>query len=190
MVPGRRAGTRGLPAAAGRPLKKALFLLALLPALAWGQALEHEVKAAYLYRFLSFVEWPATSFERPDSPIVIGVLGAEDVLQELAAIVPGRVAQGRPVAVRRVTDAAAAGGVHLLYIGRGQAPQLARLPLVRGQLVVTDWTDALDQGAVVNFVRQEGRVRFEVAMEAAARRDVKISSRMLAVASSVRQGRL
>ena len=148
------------------------------------------MKAAYLYRFLSFVEFPPTSFDRPDSPIVIGVLGAEDVLQELAAIVPGRVAQGRPVAVRRVADAAAAAGVHLLYIGRGQAAQLARLPLVRGQLVVSDWTGALDHGAVVNFVRQEGRVRFEVAMEAAARRDIKISSRMLAVASSVRQGKL
>lgn len=172
-------------------MRKAFLVIAfLLPIAAHGQPLEHEVKAAYLYRFLAFVEWPAASFARPDSPIVVGVLGADDVLEELAAIVPGRVVQGRPIAVRRVQDAAAAGGAHLLFIGRGGGGQLARLPPSRGQLVVTDWAGGLDQGAVVNFVRSEGRVRFEVAMDAAARRDLKISSRMLAVASSVRQGKL
>lgn len=175
--------------------KASLILAFLLPAFllegAHAQPREHEVKAAYLYRFLSFIEWPAASFARPDSPIVVGVLDAEDVLEALAGIVPGRVVQGRPVAVRRVRDASAAGGAHLLFIGRGGGgAQLARLPLMRGQLVVTDWAGALDQGAVVNFVRSEGRVRFEVAMDAAARRDLKISSRMLAVASSVRQGKL
>jgi YfiR/HmsC-like len=176
-------------------VRKALLIIAfLLPAYlpqgAQGQALEHEVKAAYLYRFLSFVEWPSASFARPDSPIVIGVLGADDVLEELRAIVPGRVVQGRPVAVRRVQDASGAGGAHLLYFGRGTSAQLDRLPALRGQLVVTDWSGGLDQGAVVNFVRSEGRLRFEVAVDAAARRELKISSRMLAVASSVRQGKL
>lgn len=168
----------------------AFLLPAFLPASGQGQALEHQVKAAYLYRFLSFVEWPAASFARPDSPIVIGVLGADDVLEELRGIVPGRVVQGRPVAVRRIQDPSGAAGVHLLYLGRGTSAQLDRLPPLRGQLVVTDWAGGLDQGAVVNFVRSEGRVRFEVAVDAAARRDLKISSRMLAVASSVRQGNL
>jgi hypothetical protein len=171
-------------------LRKLLLLALLLPLCAPAQVLEHEVKAAYLFRFLSFIEWPQASFARPDSPIVVGVLGADDVLQELRDIVPGRVVQGRPVAVQRVADAASTAGVHLLFLGRGAASQLARLPPARGQVVVTDWAGGLDQGAVVNFVREEGRVRFEVAVDAAARRDLKISSRMLAVASSVRQGKL
>jgi hypothetical protein len=177
-------------------VRRAFLVLALLwPLAAPGQALEHEVKAAYLFRFLSFVEWPATSFARPDSPIVIGVLGADDVLEELRDIVPGRVVQGRPVAVQRIAtlegrQAEVAAGVHVLFIGREASGQLARLVPSRGVLVVSDSAGGLDQGAVVNFVRSEGRVRFEVAVDAATRRELKISSRMLAVASSVRQGRL
>lgn len=172
-------------------MRRALLLLALLlPLCAFAQALEHEVKAAYLFRFLSFVEWPASSFARPDSPIVIGVLGAEDVLDELRAIVPGRVVQGRPVAVRRVREGEGAAGLHLLFVGREASAQLARLGPTHGVLVVSDSASGLDRGAVVNFVRSEGRVRFEVAVDAAAQRELKISSRMLAVASSVRQGKL
>jgi hypothetical protein len=148
------------------------------------------VKAAYLFRFLSFVEWPAASFERPESPIVIGVLGADDVLEELRAVVPGRVVQGRPIGVQRVQDPAAVAGIHLLFVGREASGQLARMRPVRGVLVVSDSPSGLDQGAVVNFVRSEGRVRFEVAVDAAARRDIRISSRMLAVASHVRPGKL
>src|SRR5688500_4442806 len=52
-------------------------------------ALERTVKAAFVYKFLSYVEWPAGSFARPDSPIVIGVYGADDIAAELAQVVPG-----------------------------------------------------------------------------------------------------
>jgi hypothetical protein len=177
-----------------RGFRKLFVLFLLVPLCASGQALEHEVKAAYLFRFLSFVEWPQSSFARPDSPIVIGVLGAEDVLEELRAIVPGRVVQGRPVAAQRVSLdgrlGAALAGVHVLFVGRDSAAQLARLPSARGLLVVSDSMRGLDLGAVVNFVRSEGRVRFEVAVDAAEERELKISSRMLAVASSVRPGKL
>lgn len=148
------------------------------------------MKAAYLFRFLSFVEWPQSSFLRPDSPIVIGVLGDEAVLEELRGIVPGRVVQGRPVAAARLREGASLAGVHVLFVGREASAQLARLAPMKGILVVSDSERGLDQGAVVNFVRDEGRVRFEVAVDAAERRELKISSRMLAVASSVRPGKL
>ena len=176
-------------------MRRIVFLLAfVLPLCALGQALEHEVKAAYLFRFLAFVEWPQASFLRPDSPIVIGVLGDEEVLEELRGIVPGRVVQGRPVAAVRVAldsrQGASLAGVHVLFVGREASAQLARLGPTRGILVVSDAERGLDQGAVVNFVRAEGRVRFEVAVDAAERRELRISSRMLAVASSVRPGKL
>ncbi|MCD6042584.1 MAG: hypothetical protein K0R40_2187 [Burkholderiales bacterium] len=170
--------------------KKLVVLVLLVPLCAFGQALEHEVKAAYLFRFLAFVEWPQSSFLRPDSPIVIGVLGDEAVLEELRAIVPGRVVQGRPVAAVRLREGASLAGVHVLFVGREASAQLARLAPTRAILVVSDAERGLDQGAVVNFVRAEGRVRFEVAVDAAEQRELRISSRMLAVASSVRPGKL
>lgn len=178
-----------------RLFKKLVVLVLLVPLCAFGQALEHEVKAAYLFRFLAFVEWPQSSFLRPDSPIVIGVLGDEAVLEELRAIVPGRVVQGRPVAAVRLQldnnrQGASLAGVHVLFVGGEASAQLARLAPTRAILVVSDAERGLDQGAVVNFVRAEGRVRFEVAVDAAEQRELRISSRMLAVASSVRPGKL
>jgi hypothetical protein len=80
--------------------------------------------------------------------------------------------------------------VHVLFVGREASAQLARLAPTRAILVVSDAERGLDQGAVVNFVRAEGRVRFEVAVDAAEQRELRISSRMLAVASSVRPGKL
>lgn len=171
------------------------LLLLLAPLLALGQAFEHEVKAAYLFRFLSFIEWPQSSFARPDTPLTIGVLGGDDVLSELRAIVPGRVVQGRPISVQRLQglegrQGEALAGLHVLYVGRGASGVLPKLASAKGLLVVSDSELGLEQGAVVNFVRSEGRVRFEVAVDAAESRGLKISSRMLAVASYVRPGKL
>ena len=84
-------------------MRKLLLALALLlPEAGPAQVLEHEVKAAYLFRFLSFIEWPAGAFASPQAPIAIGVLGADDVLYELQDLVLGRTVQGRGVTVQRV----------------------------------------------------------------------------------------
>lgn len=164
-------------------------LLLLVPLLAAGQALEHEIKAAFVFKFLSFVEWPPQAFARPETPIAIGVLGADDIYSELQEIVSGRVVQGRPVTVRRVREGEALNGLQVLYVGRGGAPVLAKLGQPRNLLVITEWDGALDQGSIINFVRSDGRVRFEVALDTAERRGLHISSRMLAVAQNVRSAK-
>jgi uncharacterized protein DUF4154 len=164
-------------------------LLLFVPLIAAGQALEHEVKAAFVFKFLSFVEWPAQTFARPETPITIGVLGAEEVYTELHEIVQGRVVQGRPVTVRRVREGESLNGLHVLYVGRGGALALAKLGQPRSLLTITEWDGALDQGSIINFVRSEGRVRFEVALDTAERRGLHISSRMLAVAQNVRSAK-
>jgi hypothetical protein len=164
-------------------------LLLFVPLIAAGQALEHEIKAAFVFKFLSFVEWPAQAFARPETPIAVGVLGAEEVYQELQEIVPGRVVQGRPVTVRRVREGESVNGLHVLYVGRGGGAALAKLGQPRNLLTITEWDGALDQGSIINFVRSEGRVRFEVALDTAERRGLHISSRMLAVAQNVRSAK-
>ncbi len=168
-----------------------LFVLAFaFSCAAAAQPQEHEVKAAFLFKFLSFVEWPAQSFARPAAPLVIGVLGAEDVHFALQEIVPGRSAQGRPLEVRKLKEGDRIAGVHLLFVGRAAAAALPKLPAQPGLLVVSEADGALEQGAMINFLRVDGRVRFEVAPDAAERRGLRISSRMLAVAQHVKPGRL
>jgi hypothetical protein len=171
-----------------RTLVAFLGLLASCAALAQPQ--EHEVKAAFLFKFLSFIEWPAQSFARASAPLVIGVLGADDVHFALQEIVPGRTAQGRPLEVRKLKEGERTAGVHLLFVGRAAAAILPKLPAQPGLLVVSEADGALEQGAMINFLRVDGRVRFEVAPDAAERRGLRISSRMLAVAQHVKPGRL
>lgn len=154
-------------------------------------AAERSVKAAYIYRFLPYVEWPADAFERPSSPIVIGVIGADDVAAELEAMLPGRLAQGRPLSVRRLASGNSLVGIHVLYIGPAAGARTAALTRAvgqRGVLTITDTEGGLELGGIVNFVSTDGRVRFEVAVDNADKRALKLSSRLLQVALRVRPG--
>lgn len=168
---------------------RVLFLIvAFLGAAGAGaQAPEHELKAAFLFKFLSFVEWPQAP--RPtDTPLVIGVLGADEIAAQLELIVPGRSAQGREVTVRRMREGESAAGLHMLFIGREALRARAgdAKPPASALLTVCDWPGALDQGCVINFVRTGERIGFDVALDTAERRGLRISSRMLAVAQNVR----
>jgi hypothetical protein len=169
----------------------AALLIALAGAAA-AQPKEHEVKAAFLFKFLSFVEFPRETLPA-DSAVVIGMVGGDEVAAELQHMVAGRSVDGRKVLLRRLREGEPYAGVHVIFFGRGEAARLRELQRVaptQPLLVVCEWEGALEQGAVVNFLRDESRVRFEVALDAAERRRLRISPRMLAVAQSVRPSRL
>ena len=168
----------------------ALAALMLLPGAATAQVREHEVKAAFLFKFPSFVEWSEKAFSTADSPLKIGVMAADEVLAELQNIASGRLMHGRSVIVRRVLEEEKVSDLHVLFVGRGASAVIPKLRQVPNLLVVSESDGALEQGSVINFVRSQGRVRFEVALDSAERHELRISSRMLAVARSVRPGKL
>ena len=168
-----------------------LAMALLLPAALAQQAQEHEVKAAFLFKFPAFVEWP--SKPGPEVPFVIAVVGAEDVAEELRRLTRGRTHGGRAIQVREPGDAQGLNGAHMVFVGRGAAP---RVPLIARSLagapvlLVTESPGTLDQGSMINFLLSEGRVRFEVALDRAEASRLRINSRLLAVAVSVRGARL
>lgn len=143
------------------------------------------VKAAYLFRFAQYVEWPALP---PDASFVIAVSGAEDVAAHLERLLPGMSVNGRAVVVRRVTRAQELEGVHILYVG---ANAFARTRTLRARavelpiLVVTDNERGLDGGGVINFIEVNRNLRFEISLNAADRSGLKINSALLAVAARV-----
>lgn len=169
-----------------------LLVFAIMPALVLAQnetALERQVKAAYLYKFSTFVEWPASSFARPDSPLVIGVADGDAFAAELERTVNGRTVNGHPLQVKRLKKGDAPAAVHILFIGdRSMAQEL--LAQVRGQpvLTVSDRDDVYGMGSVINFVVANERLRFEVSLKAAASAGLHISARMLSAAYRVQQG--
>lgn len=176
------------------PIFVSRFLLTLVSAfllcLASGaraqlEATEEAVKAAFLYRFTSFIEWPVQA--RGKDPIVIGVMNADGVESELIRYVAAKRA---PIGVRRIDAYSDMAGVHVLFIG---ARENARLPKVIGALgnmpvlVVTEAPDGLERGAMINFVTTD-RVQFEVAVSNAAKAGLHLNARLLSVAIRVRKG--
>jgi YfiR/HmsC-like len=151
------------------------------------QAAEPTVKAAFLYKFAGYVEWPPATFAAADSPFVIGVLGADEVAAELERIVPGRTVNDHRVVVRRLKEGEPPRGVNLLFVGRAEASlrPILRAAQAQGVLTVTETERGLELGSAINFVVSEDRVGFEVSLDSADRVGLRISSRMLAVARRV-----
>lgn len=175
-----------------RPLgwvKWLVAAMALVPALGAHaqQATEPSVKAAFIYKFAGYVEWPASAFPSQDTPVVIGVAGSDEVASELEKLVPGRNVNGRVVLVRRLREGEAPRGIHVVFVARGEvnARALIRAAQQQGSLVVTESERGLELGSAINFVPTDDRIGFEVSLEAAERSGLRISSRMLAVARRV-----
>lgn len=169
----------------------ALLWLTALAAAAQGPGLgvarESAVKAAFLYKFGSFVEWPPGSFRSPSEPLVIGVYGDEAVASELEQITRGRTINGHPVAVRRVRDADDVGAPHILFAG-GPRESRARevIAAARGPVLAVADAPLGGQGApVLYFTQDQGRVRFGASLPAAAARSLKLNAKLLAVAQEV-----
>ena len=172
-----------------RFLLRCVLLGALAPGIARAQqATEASVKAALVYKFASYVEWPPEAFAMPESPLVIGIVGADDVAAELEPLARGRTVNNRPVAVWRLKDAEAVTGCHVVFVGRresGRLPAVARAARAKSVLLISDTERGLESGSVINFVHVEDRVGFEVSIDAAERSNLRLSSRMLAVARRV-----
>jgi hypothetical protein len=150
---------------------------------------ERGVKAAYLYKFAGYVDWPEGTFPRADTPITIAVMGDDQLADALAQYVSGRTVNERPFSVRKQKDDDLPDGIHILFIAHGQTERLrARGKLFRPILIVTESEGALAQGSTINFLVSGGRVRFEVSLESAEKRRLKLSSGLLRVAQNIRAG--
>jgi hypothetical protein len=168
-----------------------LWLTNLWPGpVAWAQtapARESTLKAAYLYKFAGYVEWPPNTFQRAGQPLVIGVSGDEAIAADLTQLVAGRTIDDRPVVVRRVADGEAITGIQVLFVAARREARLREiLASITGPvLVVTESVGALRMGSVINFSSEGGRVRFSASIESAQARNIKLSARLLAVAQFV-----
>jgi len=152
---------------------------------------ERSVMAEYIYRFITYAEWPAAVFPTAEVPIVIGVVNADDIAAELEQVVRGRLAHNRRLQVRRMAPGDPLTEVHVLFIGREVAPrffQTAKLISDRPVLTITDLERGVDQISIINFIQVDGRVRFEVNVAVAEKSGVRLSSRLLTVAMRVRPG--
>jgi hypothetical protein len=155
-----------------------------------GAALERSVKAAFLYKFLGYADFPASAFADPAAPLVIGVAGSEDMAAELGRIVAGRSVNSRAVVVQHNRDGDNPGAVHMLFVAGADCSHAARVlrQAPAGPLLAVTECSGLPAGGVINFRIVEERVRFDVSLDAADKNNIKLSSRLLTVANHVSKG--
>ena len=154
-------------------------------------ALERSVKAAFIYKFLGYTEFPPHAFGDAGAPIVIGVAGSDEMAAELARVVSGRTVNNRPLVVKQWRDGGSTGAVHLLFVAGADSAHAARVlrqAPAGPVLLVTECGNGLQAGAIINFKIVEERVRFDVSLDAADKNNIRLSSRLLTVANHVSKG--
>lgn len=146
---------------------------------------EYAVKAAFLYNFAKFVEWPQSAFPELQAPLALCVLGADPFGRELDRAVRGKTAQGRPVVVRRLAGPEVSDLCHVLFVASSERERFAEvLGGVAGRSVLTvgEEDDFARAGGMISFVVRDARVRFAIDLDAAERAGLKLSSRLLDLA--------
>ena len=157
--------------------------LAVLPAGAQDVSGENSVKAAYLYNFTKFVEWPPAAL--PGDRFRICVVGDRAFSEAVEGIVRGESAYGRPLARVEPQTVEDARTCQILYVSRLDPERGNRMLAAVRQLPVLTVSDAprfLDQGGAIRFVLVDGRMRFDIAVAATDRAGLRVSSKLLRVA--------
>ena len=150
--------------------------------------LEYRVKAAFLYNFTRFVEWPPLRTANESAPLVIGVLGEDPFGETLDKTVSGKRVKGRSVEVERFESEAGIERCHVLFVSGSESD---RLPLVLNRLeglpvlIVGESKDFIEHGGAVRLFRKDGRVQFEISLDASDRAQLQISARLLKVADRI-----
>lgn len=150
---------------------------------------EYQVKAVFLFNFTQFVEWPASAFDSPTSPLIIGVLGNDPFDAALDEAVAGEAVNGRPIEVRRFATVEEVDRCHILFINIPE-PQLASaLETLRNRHVLTvgDSHDFARAGGVIEFETVGNKIRLRINLDAAKQADLSISSKLLKPARIVKR---
>jgi hypothetical protein len=174
------------------PCVAAIFLL--FAPLAWAfaspddddlqGAQEYQTKANFLFRFAKFVDWPSHKFTQPDSPLVIGIVGADPFGELLEEAVQDQRINDRTVIILHVDTMEELRKCHILFVCRSETARLnAILGEVRGDNVLTvgETDNFITRGGIINFVMVGGQVHFQINDSGAKHAGLKISSQLMAL---------
>jgi hypothetical protein len=149
---------------------------------------EYQVKAAFLYNFAKFVEWPPQAFTSPTEPIVIGIAGRDPFGDLLVETTRGERVNGRAIEIRHFGARDPVGGCHVLFLGAMERRKLVDvLAQVQGRsvLTVSDAEDFAAIGGVIRLTKDGYRVGLEISLQAAEQANLRISSRLLSLAKLI-----
>lgn len=151
---------------------------------------EYQVKAAFLYNFAKFVEWPPGAFRSAQDPITICVLGPNPFDDSLKEAVRGKTLDGRMFVVRQTLDVQQGTGCHILFVNPSERMRFqSMLEALRTNSVLTvgETPGFAAEGGIVNFKLQGGKVRLEINVDAAERAKLRVSSKLLSLAEIIKK---
>lgn len=150
----------------------------------------HEIKAAYLYNFAKFVEWPPGALPAGSDPFVICAYGDGPVADALKQGVEGKTVQGRKIAVKVVESHSDANACQVLYFDMNQSAQLAPLlPALQAAHVLTvgETGGFTKDGGIIGFTVEASQLRFIINNAEAKKSGLRISSKLLSLATAVNE---
>ena len=149
---------------------------------------EDQIKAAFLFNFARYVEWPEASFEGPSDAVRICMVGGDRFAEVVTRIVSGKQVADRPVSVDALAGLEEAGSCHILYVEEAfaaDASEIASRLAGSSVFTVSDRAGFAARGGVANFIWSDNKIRFEINPGAARRAGLKVSSRLLRLAKLV-----
>ncbi len=152
---------------------------------------EYQIKAAFLYNFAKFVEWPTKAFRDGSGSMNLCVLGEDPFGDDLEETIQGKIVNGRELMIKRFKALQGVESCHILFISsleRGNLPQILAALKHMSLLTVGEMDRFAKLGGIINFTLQEKRVRFEINVDAAEQAGLKISSQLLKLAKIIRDG--
>lgn len=150
-------------------------------------ASEYDIKAAYLYNFVTYTEWPANAFISADAPLRVCIVGQDPFGSVLERTIHGEVIAGRRLVVERFPRPERLPQCHLVFVSGGTVPVPILDAVATAPVLTIGESEAFaDAGGIIVFVPESGRVRFEVNRTQAGRRGLRLNARLLQVAMRVR----
>jgi len=145
---------------------------------------EYQIKAAFLYNFAQFTEWPTNAFANDHAPIVIGVLGADPFGRALEETVKGEAIQGHPLIIQHYHRADEIKTCHILFISQSEnryMEEIVRSLKAKPILTVADADGPVTAQVIIRFIVENNKVHFRINQQAAVQAHLVLSSRLLRV---------
>ncbi|MFC1569371.1 YfiR family protein [bacterium] len=149
---------------------------------------EYQIKAKYLYNFARFVDWPEESFQNPDSPFVIGIIGNDPYGIDLEKTIEGKQIKNRKFMIRHYQNLENLSSCHILFIGvdnRSRRSQIFNKIKNKSILTVGDENNFAKDGGMINFIIKEKRIRFKINRDAVKQSGLKMSTNLFKMAEIV-----
>lgn len=147
-----------------------------------------QVKAAFLYHFTQFVEWPAGAFTDSNNSVILGVLGEDPFGAILDETMRGKTVHEKPLVVKRFASLEEAVQSHILFISASEESRLPRLLMLLEQAQVVTVSDIAlfaERGGMIALRLEDKKVRFDINVNAVERAGLKMSSQLLKLAKIV-----